>query len=297
MAGVLVTRDAGAYRFVCNSVDFTGVPLPDICGTCTEDLAARWPDARLRLTRFDSGLPAELAPEDWEAIVEAGGARWNEVDECAFRFDFGPPAPGATPTFAAADDTHHLFWVEGEPADWQALTFTNPDTTIGLTAVRYTCPSGGEGRSIFDADVVLNNTSQPWECPGPECWSAEHAITHELGHALGLGHACAQCTTLLMVTAADSTFQPTELFDDDRAGCRALYPPQPDAPPEVGPDLASDAAPESATDAGDDVADGAEPATPEDCHCGGADRRTPDPLVAAALLWLLAAAVRRRHMG
>ena len=233
-----VSQEAGAYRFVCNSVDATGVPSGDLYGPCSEASAARWPEATLGLTWFSEGRPETVSDSQMEEALAGAARTWNDVVGCRFRVQTGKAAAESAPAWGSVDDRHHLQWVSGPPDAWQELTFTNPETTVALTAVRYFCDTEELPRTIFDADIALNNTGPAWQCPEPDCWRLEHALTHELGHALGLGHACGACDTLVMVAKADPAFQPDSLFDDDRNGCRALYPesPVPEPIPEPEPE-------------------------------------------------------------
>ncbi len=273
------------FRFVCNSVDSAGTPNSDVCGPCNVDVAARWPDASARLTVFSAALPVGLTASQWAGRIEEGGARWTEVDGCRFAYSTVAAGQEATPSWGVEDGENHVFWVQGDPEDWQNLTLTNPATTIALSAVQYVCNSGGAPRLIYDADVVFNDAGPKWQCDEPECWSLDHAVTHELGHALGLGHGCPQCTTSMMVALADPAFQPEALFDDDRAGCAALYPVLPEAPPDAPTDDAPDSAPDVAVDMAQD--DGGSTG----CH-GGVTPGALDLSVAAMVAWLFLARLR-----
>ena len=242
----------------------------------------------MRLTWFAEGGPVGLSDEAMEDSLGIATERWNQVTGCAFGFAIGRAAPDATPAWGEVDDRHHLLWVSDSPDNWQELTFTNPETTIGLTAVRYFCPTADSPRTIYDADIALNNTGPQWQCDGLGCWNLDHVLTHELGHALGLGHACGACDTLLMVAEANPEFQPQTLFDDDRDGCRALYPEQeqaPDMPDEGAPEPTPESAEAPDGPQSDVAADGGRPG--EDC-AGGDAPRPALPLTGLAMAALMA---------
>lgn len=280
---------AQAFRFVCNSVDAQGVPSGDICGQCNATVAARWPGASVNWQLHANDRPTNVSVDDFVSAASGATEQWSQVEQAGL--DATVSSVDGVGTWGANDINQDVIWVQGAPETWQALTFTNPATTIALTAVRYRCQGGDSSyREIFDADIALNNTGLPWACDAPGCWSLEHTLLHEVGHGIGLGHGCGQCETSVMVALADPAYQPLLLTDDDIQGCVALYPlgaGDPDEDAEPGPEVDAERAVDAQGDSGDVTADRA---SPSDCECTGGQPGSGLLFVSVAL-WLL---LRRR---
>ena len=106
------------------------------------------------------------------------------------------------------------------------------NTIYGLTLI--TTPISGVNLGEFsDVDIVLNE-DRSWRIGAPECdgrKDVQSVVTHELGHALGLGHATGQNTMTPSETWCDdpdldSLYEAggqRTVYAGDEAGYRYIY--------------------------------------------------------------------------
>lgn len=146
-------------------------------------------------------------PPGGDAALGAGFDRWQGPDrEVAFVLGVPPDVvPEATP-----DDPNHV-WVL---AEWP---FPDDDT-LAMSSVW-----SDAGGNIVGFDVRVNGES-PWSTDGsPDAWDLQAAITHEVGHVLGLEHSDVEEAVMWHSASAGDTSR-RDLSEDDEDAVRALYP-------------------------------------------------------------------------
>lgn len=112
-----------------------------------------------------------------------------------------------------------------------ALTSDDPDIEKGVLALTFVAYQSGSGE-ITDADVVMNAADFTWTTDATGCttrYDVTSALTHELGHALGLAHAIGHPEATMFATAEPCETGKRDLAADDVDGIDELY--RPTAPP------------------------------------------------------------------
>ncbi len=170
----------------------------------------------------DDGAPA--LPGLAEA-VDASFAAWAEIDGAYVSVE--ERATALAPTIAL-DDENLVFFTADWPPGNEALAITTTWTDDDGAIVQY--------------DIYVN-TSVAWSTTGdPKAYDVQAALTHEVGHVLGLGHSTVADATMFAKHEPADVHR-RDLHADDEDGARYLY----DEPPPLAGDSGAP---------GDDEADG-----------------------------------------
>ncbi|MEM6925357.1 MAG: matrixin family metalloprotease [Myxococcota bacterium] len=123
--------------------------------------------------------------------------------------------------------------------DDENLVFFTTDWPDGNEALAITTTWTDEEGAVVQYDIHINATVA-WSTTGAaEAYDLQAAITHEVGHVLGLGHSAVEDSTMFAKHELADVHR-RELHDDDRAAARYLYDePPPEAentgdPPDTG---------------------------------------------------------------
>ena len=103
-----------------------------------------------------------------------------------------------------------------------------PIADAGVIAVTYTWGVFGgppQGRQLVEWDMVFDSDSFPWSTSGAStAMDFENIATHELGHAMGLGHPSSTCTEETMYAFASlGETKKRDLNAGDVEGIDGLY--------------------------------------------------------------------------
>lgn len=223
LVGMLFAMNGQAYRFVCNGYLANGDERSDDCGVCDDNHAARWNSPNIPVAIADAPLPPTITASDWQNIIDASFQAWEGI--AGTSLNFVQLATENVREFGANDSIHEIFWIT-DRAEWRRLVGSGEFGTLGATLPRYSCEGEG-GRTIFDADLVLNGLPHiNWavDCQSDDCISVQTTLVHELGHFFGLDHPCLMCSSSIM--SARAGFDLVNPVFDDMEGLRVLYPAQ-----------------------------------------------------------------------
>jgi hypothetical protein len=172
----------------------------------------RWPIGQVAIDADldDRGMGGGAA----RAVVARVVARWAAHLPAELGLELAPPEDPGMPT--EHDGLNVVRWVT-DPDD--------PDyepEALATTMITYTTRSG----IILDADIVINAVDNRWTIVEGDCdggYDLENALTHELGHLLGLDHETGRRDATMYPTMRACDTDKRELSDDDIAGVQTLY--------------------------------------------------------------------------
>lgn len=159
-------------------------------------------------------VPIYINPQNSDMTADAAEAavlwsinEWNTKSGTTFRWQYN----GRTTQTSTGNDGRNM------------VVFRN-STSGGALATTY---SWWSGSSRIDADVIIWDGAYKFYAGASGCSGSgayvEDIATHELGHALGLGHSSVSDASMLSGYRYCSQDQRT-LAADDIAGAQALYP-------------------------------------------------------------------------
>ena len=175
---------------------------------------------------------AGLSPDGAVFSVVSSASAWSDVADTAVAFKF----EGSTASSVAEHDAvNGVSFLADWPMDPEMLAVTSVWTTNDGTAVGF--------------DMQVNTADHAWSLEGAaDAADLQNALTHEFGHALGIGHLDKAPEATMYPSAPDGETRKRDLSDDDRWVVMNFYPPVEAAPPAQGAlaGLSCSAAPDAA---------------------------------------------------
>jgi MYXO-CTERM domain-containing protein len=179
------------------------------------------------LRTTDAGIPLHWANTDVPFRVDGSLGRTGDPQAVASVVDESLAAWGGLPAsqFLFSGDSQPVASCEPGPSDGVSdIVLTDDEwpydpSFAGVTLVTYDVASG----EIQDADIFLNGEAFEFEVDGDgDCFDVGNVLTHELGHALGLGHSDDPEATMYAISRRGETAK-RSLADDDLAAFDQLY--------------------------------------------------------------------------
>ena len=160
----------------------------------------KWPQTCVQLESYPNDLLAMMSAEEIIGAVDGSAASWSRTGAACTYLDIMVTS-STDPTPRATNDGHNL--VIFRTTNWCKLTDKGVcDSTIvydqaalALTSVSASTSSG----IIRDADIEVNAFHFSWadleahpdlRGGGRSYHDLENAVTHEMGHLIGLDHTC-----------------------------------------------------------------------------------------------------------
>ncbi len=173
---------------------------------------------------YQYSIHAEGAPGlEFEVVQEAIRASFDVWEEpaCSY-FYFEETAPSTCEEIGFFQDRGNMNLLVWRTADWVDQDH-EPDA-IALTSLTFDTVTG----EVFDADIEFNAEFFDFGVNGENTLAdIQNTATHEIGHALGLGHSDDPSATMYNSAIPGDTIK-RDLNEDDISGLCALYPTEDD---------------------------------------------------------------------
>lgn len=172
---------------------------------------AVWPTGAAPMFHIGA-YPGPISATDTAVELVAAIDAWSRVPCSGFRAQ-SDIALSLQPSGVTPDDAiNTVFW---HPVQW-------PPQLVPKTAAQTVVTLGDDG-SIADVDIHLNAVDFKWSLDGKNgTIDLRSVLTHEMGHALGLGHSPVLGATMAAGYPGGTSWRSLEV--DDKEGVCSLYP-------------------------------------------------------------------------
>ena len=218
---------------------------------------------------------SQMTPEETQEVLRASFDTWDNFE--GMYIDFQEGGVSCTEEVGLdADQAHNVaLWHQGR-ASWPYAA-----RVVGLTTLTFDTESG----EIVDADMEFNEEDFRFSYDEQaNTYDLQQAVTHEVGHILGLGHSSVPMS-VMYETAGPEAWNKRDLHPDDEAGVSANHglDNAPESPPCA--DKEPKGTPEAPVCPGEEVSG---------CSSSGSPK-APLFCVLFCLLWM--AGCQRRNVG
>lgn len=141
------------------------------------------------------------------SAVDSAFSTWQSVDGAKIQFRYD--GKSNVDTYGHEDGLNVVFFESSWPADW--------DDDLLAMALTWNV-DGGE---IIAMDMVVNE-DHPWSTGSGDGFDLQNALTHEVGHAIGLAHTVEESATMFGSSSREDR-EKRDLVDDDEQAARYLY--------------------------------------------------------------------------
>jgi len=147
--------------------------------------------------------PAHLTVAEQQTAIREAFAAWNNIAGAHIEFIEATPS---TPE----DKINWVLWDN----DWAW-----DEDIVALTSTWST-----ESGQIVGFQIAINAVNPTWTTEEREGMDLQNALTHEVGHVLGLDHSMHSHEATMYPSAVSGERSKRDLFWDDEQGARFLYP-------------------------------------------------------------------------
>jgi hypothetical protein len=174
--------------------------------------AVHWAESCVTWWMEVSGC-SSLTPEETRDVLRDSFEAWDEFEGMYIDFEEGGISCVASPGLDEDGPLNIAVWRQGT-GSWPYAA-----RVVGLTTLTFDKETG----EIVDADMEFNEEDFVFSKDMlPNTYDLQHAVTHEVGHILGLGHSTVR-GSIMHETAGPEGWEERALSTDDREGVSANH--------------------------------------------------------------------------
>lgn len=185
-----------------------------------------WPDGIVTIDPAFATTPTTVTADQATAALASSVMTWQSaLTDTGVMVALAPGSATAAPHVNDGVNTVRF-----------AMTADDPDIEPGVLGLTFVAYRSSDGVAV-DADVVMNAVDFTWTTGEATCakeYDLQSAVTHELGHALGLAHSVGHPEATMYATGQACETGKRTLESDDKAGLAALYAAAADPAPPGG---------------------------------------------------------------
>jgi len=164
----------------------------------------QWPAMPVWYEIDSTSAPDDLPRLDQEEAVRGSMEAWNAVIGSDVLLEEGSP--------------------QADPSQERGLVYWEPEWPWDPSYLGLTSSWSTEAGTLVGFEIALNAESIAWTLGTEDGWDLQNAMTHEVGHVLGLGHTPDIPYATMFPSAERGELSKRALHWDDEDGARFLYP-------------------------------------------------------------------------